>query len=172
MSEPLLYAGPGLPSIAHDRHRAAVCGILNWLPDAFLKDRPKMLYRILADTVLLVHLGFILFVVFGALLVARWPRLLPLHLAAAAWGVAIEVLGAICPLTYAENHLRLLAGEAGYGGGFIDHYLLPLIYPGEMTRGLQLSLAAGVLLVNGGLYAWIWRRRSARRRKAPAGAGA
>lgn len=121
-----------------------------------------MLYRFLADGVLLVHLGFILFVVFGALLVARWPRLLPLHLLAAAWGVAIEVLGAICPLTHAENHLRLLAGESGYGGGFIDHYLLPLIYPGDMTRGLQLALAAGVVLVNGGLYAWILRRRAGR----------
>jgi len=118
-----------------------------------------VLYGILADGVLLIHLGFILFVVFGALLVARRPRLLPLHLLAAGWGVAIEVLGAICPLTYAESHFRLLAGESRYGGGFIDHYLLPLIYPGEMTRGLQLSLAAGVLLVNGGLYGWMkWRR--------------
>jgi hypothetical protein len=119
-------------------------------------------YRFLADGVLLLHLGFILFVVFGALLVLRWPRLLPVHLAAAAWGFGIEVLGAICPLTYVENRMRMLAGESGYGGGFIDHYLLPLIYPGEMTRGLQLGLAAGVLLINGALYAWIWRRRAAR----------
>ncbi len=121
-----------------------------------------MWYRFLADGVLLLHLGFILFVVFGALLVLRWPRLLPVHLAAAAWGFGIEVLGAICPLTYVENRMRMLAGESGYGGGFIDHYLLPLIYPGEMTRGLQLGLAAGVLLINGALYAWIWRRRAAR----------
>ncbi|VXB81739.1 DUF2784 domain-containing protein [Massilia sp. 9I] len=112
-------------------------------------------YRFLADAVLLLHLGFILFVVFGALAVARWPRLLPLHLAAAAWGVGIELLGAICPLTYVENHLRLLAGGAGYSGGFIDHYLLPLIYPGAMSRGLQYALAAGVVLINAGLYARI-----------------
>ncbi|KFI07506.1 DUF2784 domain-containing protein [Massilia sp. BSC265] len=118
-----------------------------------------MVYRFLADAVLLLHLGFILFVVFGALLVLRRPRLLPLHLLAAAWGFGIEVLGAICPLTYVENHMRLLAGGSGYSGGFIDHYLLPLIYPGEMTRGLQLGLAAGVLIINGVLYAWILRTR-------------
>lgn len=118
-----------------------------------------MVYRSLADAVLLLHLGFILFVVFGALLVLRWPRLLPVHLLAAAWGFGIEVLGAICPLTHAENRLRRLAGDAGYGGGFIEHYLLPLIYPGEMSRGLQLGLAAGVLVINGVLYAWILRRR-------------
>ena len=118
-----------------------------------------MVYRFLADAVLLAHLAFILFVVFGALLVLRWPRLLPLHLLAAAWGVGIEVLGAICPLTHAENRMRRLAGEAGYESGFIDHYLLPLIYPGEMTRGLQLGLAAGVLVINGLLYAWVLRTR-------------
>ena len=123
-----------------------------------------MVYRFLADAVLLVHLGFILFVVFGALAVLRRPRLLPLHLAAAAWGFGIEVLGGVCPLTYLENRVRLLAGESGYSGGFIDRYLLPLIYPGEMTRGLQLGLAAGVLVINGLLYAWILR---ARRRSMP-----
>lgn len=123
-----------------------------------------MVYRFLADAVLLVHLGFILFVVFGALLVLRRPRLLPVHLAAAAWGFGIEVLGAVCPLTHVENRMRQLAGESGYSGGFIDHYLLPLIYPGEMTRGLQLGLAAGVLVINGLLYAWILR---ARRRSLP-----
>ncbi len=118
-----------------------------------------MIYRFLADAVLLLHLGFILFAVFGALLVARRPRLLPLHLLAAAWGFAIEVLGAICPLTHAENRMRALAGESGYSGGFIDHYLLPLVYPGEMTRAVQLGLAAGVVIVNAALYAWIYRRR-------------
>ncbi|QOY92714.1 DUF2784 domain-containing protein [Massilia sp. UMI-21] len=117
-----------------------------------------MAYRFLADAVLLVHLGFILFVVFGALLVLRRPALAPVHLAAAAWGAGIELLGAICPLTHVENRLRALAGESGYSGGFIDHYLLPLIYPGEMTRALQLGLAAGVLVVNAVLYAWILRR--------------
>jgi len=119
-----------------------------------------MLYRLLADAVLLAHLAFILFVVFGALLVLRRRRLMPLHLLAVAWGIGIEVLGAACPLTYAENRLRLLAGGAGYSGGFIEHYVVGLIYPGALTRGMQLCLAAGVLLINGLLYGWmLWRRR-------------
>lgn len=121
-----------------------------------------MLLRFLADAVLLAHLAFILFVVFGALLVARWPRLLPAHLAAAAWGVGIEVLGAICPLTHVENRLRFLAGEAGYEGGFIEHYMLGMIYPTGMQRGFQYVLAALVLFINAVMYAWIWRRRRAR----------
>ncbi|SFC92935.1 DUF2784 domain-containing protein [Massilia yuzhufengensis] len=119
-----------------------------------------MAYRFLADAVLVVHLGFIVFVVFGALLVMRHRRLLPVHLAAALWGLSIEVLGAICPLTYVENHLRLLAGGAGYGGGFVEHYLLPLVYPGELTKAMQYGMATGVLLVNTGLYWWIFRRRA------------
>ncbi|MFC0252197.1 DUF2784 domain-containing protein [Massilia consociata] len=121
-----------------------------------------MEYRLLADAVLLLHAAFILFVMFGALLVARRPRLTPVHLAAVAWGIGIELFGAVCPLTYAENSLRLLAGEGGYNGGFVEHYLLPMIYPGELTRGIQYVLAAAVLLVNLGLYGWMWRRRTVR----------
>ena len=117
-----------------------------------------MPYRLLADAVLLLHLGFILFVVFGALLVARRRRWLPLHLAAAGWGFLVEASGADCPLTWAEQYCRRLAGEAGYEGGFIDHYLLPLIYPAGLTRELQIGLGVGVLAVNALLYAWIWRR--------------
>ena len=129
-----------------------------------------MPYRLLADGVLLLHLGFILFVVFGALLVARRRRWLPVHLAAAGWGVLIEATGAVCPLTWAELYFRRLAGEAGYQGGFIDHYLVPLIYPAGLTRGMQVGLGVGVLAINAVLYAWIWRRRpvQARRRGRPA----
>ncbi|CAH0295425.1 hypothetical protein SRABI118_04208 [Massilia sp. Bi118] len=118
-----------------------------------------MPYRLLADAVSLLHLGFILFVVFGALLVARRRRWLPLHLAAAGWGFLIEASGAVCPLTWAELTFRRLAGEAGYEGGFIDHYLLPLIYPPGLTRELQIGLGIGVLAMNALMYAWIWRRR-------------
>ena len=120
-----------------------------------------MFYRLLADAVLLLHLGFILFVVFGALLVVnqrRRRRWLPLHLAAAGWGFLVEATGAICPLTWAELYFRRLAGQAGYEGGFVDHYLLPLIYPAGLTRELQVALGIGVLAVNALLYAWIWRR--------------
>jgi hypothetical protein len=117
-----------------------------------------MAYRFLAATVLLLHLGFILFVVAGAALVARRRRLLPLHVAAVAWGVVVELTEAACPLTALENRLRLLAGTAGYGGGFLDHYLLALIYPAGLTRGMQWMLAGAVLGLNAVLYARILRR--------------
>lgn len=116
-----------------------------------------MVYQFLAAMVLLTHLGFILFVAAGALLVARRRRLLPLHLAAVAWGIAIEATGAACPLTGLENHLRMLAGTAGYAGGFVDHYLVGLIYPSGLTRTLQWGLAVGVLVLNVVLYARIVR---------------
>lgn len=120
-----------------------------------------MVYRFLAAAVLLLHLGFILFVVAGAALVARRRRLLPLHLAAVAWGIAVEVADAACPLTALENRLRLLAGAAGYAGGFVDHYLLALIYPAGLTRGVQWMLASAVLALNAVLYARIlYRHRS------------
>jgi hypothetical protein len=119
-----------------------------------------MAYRLLADAVLLLHLGFILFVLLGALLVAWRRPLLPLHLAAAAWGIWIELSGAICPLTWVENRFRQLAGETGYGGGFVEHYLVPLIYPEGLGRGTQYVLAALVFAINLGLYLRIARRRS------------
>jgi hypothetical protein len=118
----------------------------------------SMVYQCLAALVLLLHLGFILFVVAGAALVVRRRRLLPLHLAAVAWGVAIEVTGAACPLTALENRLRLLAGTAGYAGGFVDHYLVGLVYPAGLTRGMQWLLAAAVLALNALLYVRILRR--------------
>jgi hypothetical protein len=123
-------------------------------------DQETMLNRFLADAVLLLHLGFILFVVFGALLVMRRPRWLPAHLAAAGWGFLVEASGATCPLTWAELHFRRLAGEAGYQGGFVDHYLVPLIYPAGLTRAMQLGLGVAVLAINAILYLWIRRRHA------------
>lgn len=123
-----------------------------------------MLYRALAMVVLLLHLGFILFVVGGALLVLRWPRLAWLHLPAAAWGVFIELGGWECPLTPLENFFRHRGGEAGYTGGFVEHYLLSLIYPAPLTRGVQLVLGAAVLLLNVALYTLVLRRWRRERR--------
>ena len=88
-----------------------------------------MLLLLLADLVVILHLSFVLFVVFGGLLVLRWPRLAWVHLPAAAWGVAIEFTGGICPLTPLENWLREKAGEIGYADGFTEHYILPVLYP-------------------------------------------
>ena len=114
-----------------------------------------MIYRLLADAVLLLHLAFIAFVVAGGLFIVRWPRLPWLHAPAVLWGVAIELCGCICPLTPLENWLRQAGGSQGYASGFTEHYLLPLIYPAELTRELQLVLGLGVLVLNGLVYA-VW----------------
>lgn len=117
-----------------------------------------MLYRMLASGVLVLHAAFILFVLFGGLLALRW-RVLPwLHLPAVLWVILIELNGWICPLTPLENRLLEAAGARGYSGGFVEHYLLPLIYPPGLTPGLQALFAAIVTGVNLGVYALLWRR--------------
>jgi hypothetical protein len=119
-----------------------------------------MLYRVLADAVVLLHAVFALFVVLGGLAVLRWPRVAWAHLPAAAWGVAIEYGGWICPLTVLENALRTRAGEAGYPGGFVDHYVMPVLYPAGLTPPRQMALGTVALLVNVVLYSIIvWRLR-------------
>jgi hypothetical protein len=109
-------------------------------------------YRLLADFVLLFHLGFILFVVLGGLFALRWRRVTWLHLPAAFWGIYIQFTGAICPLTPLENELRRMGGQAGYSGGFIEHYLLSIIYPAGLTRGVQMVLGLVVLSVTAAIY--------------------
>lgn len=121
-----------------------------------------MIHRLAADAVLLLHLLFIVFVLGGGLLALQWRHMPWLHLPAAAWGVFIEASGGICPLTPLENRLRALAGQAGYAGGFVEHYLLAWIYPPELTHATQLMLAAVVIAVNLTVYAWVWRRRRKR----------
>ena len=108
---------------------------------------------------MLLHLAFILFALCGALLALRWPRAAWLHLPAALWAAGIELAGAVCPLTYLEVALRERAGLQGYAGGFVEHYLLPLVYPAGLTPAVQYVLAGIVLGVNLLLYAWLWRRR-------------
>lgn len=121
-----------------------------------------MLWSWLADALLLLHGLFIAWVVLGALAVWRRPRLAWAHLPCAAWGAWVELAGWVCPLTPLEQRLRLAAGEAGYAGGFIEHYLTAAIYPEGMTRELQLGLGLGVLGLNAALYAAMgWRRRRA-----------
>ncbi|MFV3304178.1 DUF2784 domain-containing protein [Pseudomonas sp. NY15181] len=117
-----------------------------------------MLYRLAADAVVLLHLGFILFVLLGGLLVLRWPRLAWLHLPAAAWGMAVEFLHLYCPLTPLENHFRALAGDNDYDGGFIEHYLIPLIYPAGLTEATQVILGLAVLAINLPPYLLLARR--------------
>ena len=116
---------------------------------------------VLADLVVVAHFGFILFAIFGALLALRWRRAPWLHLPALAWGAWIEVSGGVCPLTPLENDLRRAAGEEGYGASFIEHYLLPVIYPAGLTREVQWVLAGALIAVNVALYAFVIRRRRA-----------
>jgi len=123
-----------------------------------------MALAVIADLVVLLHVAFILFVVLGGLLVLRWPRLAWLHLPAVLWGALIELSGRmICPLTPLEQSLRHAAGSVGYEGGFIAHYLVPLIYPPGLTREIQILLGILVLVLNSLLYTiLILRRRHVR----------
>jgi len=115
---------------------------------------------LLADGVLVFHLAFVLFVMLGGLLVLRWKWIAWLHVPAVLWGIYIELSGRICPLTPLENSLREAAGQAGYSGGFIDHYITALIYPDGLSRGIQMVLAATVFLVNGLVYWRLFTRRT------------
>ncbi|WP_349571187.1 DUF2784 domain-containing protein [Azotobacter salinestris] len=114
-----------------------------------------MLYRLAADALLVTHLLFILFVLLGGLLLLRWRALVAVHLPAVAWGAATEFFSLPCPLTDWENALLRAAGESGYSGGFIEHYLWPLIYPGGLTPAVQFWLGGLVLLVNAPVYLWL-----------------
>jgi hypothetical protein len=122
-----------------------------------------MLYRIAADGLVLFHLLFILFVLGGGLLALKWGQLIAWHLPAVLWGTAVEFFHLPCPLTDWENRLRQAAGDAGLSGGFIEHYLWPIIYPAGLTPGIQLGLGSVVLLVNGLVYLRLIRQWKLRR---------
>jgi len=110
--------------------------------------------RLAADAVVLLHLAFIAFVVLGGMLVAWRPRVAWLHLPAVAWAAWAEFSGAICPLTPLENRLRRIAGDSGYAGGFVEHYLIPVVYPPGLTTQIQQGLGAAVVAVNLAIYLW------------------
>jgi hypothetical protein len=117
-----------------------------------------MVYQALANLVLIAHLAFVLFVVLGGFLVLKWRSLAWLHLPAFLWGALVELAGWVCPLTPLENWLREKGGGLVYRTGFVEHYLLPLLYPATLTRTSQILLGLLVLGVNLGLYGWIlWR---------------
>jgi len=112
-----------------------------------------MSYALAADSLVVLHLCFILFVAVGGLLILRWPYLAWAHVPATVWGILVELEGWICPLTPLENSLRRSAGEAGYSGGFIEHYVLPLVYPPGLSRNLQIGLGVALLTINSLAYA-------------------
>ncbi len=123
-----------------------------------------MLYRLLADAVVIAHLGFVLFAVLGGLLVLRWKRGAWVHIPAVLWAALVEFSGGVCPLTPLENWLRTQGGACAYHTGFLDHYVLPVLYPPGLTRELQIVLGVFVLMVNLGIYVWVvWRHAPTRK---------
>jgi hypothetical protein len=117
----------------------------------------------MADLVVVVHFAFVLFVLLGGLLVLRWRRLAYLHVPAAVWGAWIEFTGGICPLTPLENSLRSAGGGAAYEGGFVNHYILPVLYPSALTQNIQFFLGCLVLGLNLGIYGYLLYRERSRR---------
>jgi hypothetical protein len=122
-----------------------------------------MHYSIAADALVIAHLAFIVFVMLGGLLLLKWRWLIYLHLPAVVWGTLVELQGWLCPLTPLEQHLRTLAGETGYSGGFVQHYLLPVIYPAGLTREVQAVLAISVISTNLVIYTVIYVKYRRRR---------
>jgi hypothetical protein len=116
-----------------------------------------MLYQIGATAVAILHFSFIIFVVAGGLLLLRWPKLMWVHLPAAVWGVLIEFAGWYCPLTGLENWLLRRAGQVGYTGGFMAHYIFAVIYPSGLTRGMEIAIGLFVLAVNVSVYVKVLR---------------
>jgi hypothetical protein len=118
------------------------------------------MYGVLADLVVVLHVAFVAFVLAGGLLVLRWPRAAWAHIPAAVWGALIEFAGWVCPLTPLENEFRRRAGEAVYAGGFVERYLLPVLYPGSLTRDVQIGLGILVVALNVSIYTVVlWRRK-------------
>jgi len=115
------------------------------------------MYPFLADLVLVVHLAFVVFVLYGGLLILKWRWIAWLHLPAAVWGAVVEFTGWICPLTPLEVWLRAQGGETSYSSDFIAQYLLPVLYPVDLTRGIQLLLGTVVVVLNAAVYWWVWR---------------
>jgi Protein of Unknown function (DUF2784) len=117
----------------------------------------QFIYQLLADLLVLAHVAFVGFAVLGGLLALRWRRVVWIHLGAVIWAAAIEFSGWICPLTPLESWLRQKSGEAGYRFDFVAHYLLPVLYPEGLTRGVQIVLGVFVLVVNLAIYGWLLR---------------
>ena len=128
-----------------------------------------MIARLAADALLVAHLAFIAFVLAGGLLVIHRRAWAAVHLPAVAWGAFAELTGTVCPLTPLENSLRRAAGATGYEGGFIEHYVVPLIYPSALTPRVQVVLGLVVLVVNAPIYALAWRRWRRERVAGPMG---
>jgi len=118
-----------------------------------------MLYRLCADVLVVIHLSFVVFAIFGGIMLIRWRRAVWLHIPAVVVAVLAEFAGWICPLTYIENWLRIKGGQAGYSGGFVEHYIVPILYPPGLTRGIQVALGLFILTLNAIVYWLVFARR-------------
>jgi hypothetical protein len=118
-----------------------------------------MSQALLADLLVVAHFAFIAFVVAGGVLVRWWPTVAYAHLPAFAWAAYVTFTGAICPLTPLEVALRRSAGQGGHESGFVEHYIVPLIYPPGLTRPLQVAIGAAIVTINVAVYAWAWQAR-------------
>jgi hypothetical protein len=125
-----------------------------------MPSRSRIVAPLAADVVVALHFAFVVFVAGGGLLVWRWPRLAWVHLPAVAWGAFVEFSGSICPLTPLENRLRAAGGLPTYEGGFIDRYVMPILYPVGLTRDTQLWLGVALIGINVAAYVFAWRRRA------------
>jgi len=123
-----------------------------------------MIYRLLADIVVLIHVAFVIYVVFGGLLVLKRRWTVWLHLPAVFWAAFVEFSNSICPLTPLENMLRNLAADSVYQTGFIEHYILPVLYPAALSENTQVILGITVLIINTVIYGFVWMRSGFRRR--------
>lgn len=120
----------------------------------------ELLYRIAADGVVVIHLVFILFVILGGLMLFRWPWMIWIHVPTAVWGGLVELFGAPCPLTPLENHLRQAGNAEAYRGGFIDYYIMPIVYPPGLTRQTQVVLGVLILVINFAIYFKLLTRKT------------
>ena len=142
------------------RHLATITPLCQAIPGGNVSGDPGslMVFRRLADVVLLAHFAFVAFVVLGGLAALKWPRVAWVHIPVALYGASVEFLGFVCPLTPLEVWLRHRGGQAGYTGGFVDHYVMATLYPTGLTRQLQFELGGLVLLINAVMYTLWWRR--------------
>jgi hypothetical protein len=124
-----------------------------------------MIYRLLADSIVLIHLAFVIFAVFGGLLSIWWRKIIWLHLPSVLWSGLVETAGWICPLTPLENRFRLQSGVSGYSGGFIEHYIIPILYPADLNRDIQIIMGVLVILVNVLIYGFVFKRYGLKPRK-------
>jgi hypothetical protein len=126
-----------------------------------------MAFQLLADVVVIFHLAFVAFALLGGLLIIKWKMAAWIHFPAAIWAAFIEFTGMICPLTPLENFLRRKSGVSGYDTGFIEHYIIPILYPESLNNDLQIVLGAVVILINAAIYAYVFLKRTRQQRNSP-----